>query len=121
VLAAAIGVDRPVKTDIGAVVAGDDGPRPLDMLDGLERLDFLDLAPAIVEVLARLRLEPPGPVGLRTAAAIGLAVQHPAADQVGIAGLAQLFERLETGGNMHRHRPSPTTAESTGIMRTKLA
>ncbi|MNL20851.1 hypothetical protein D3C87_1421190 [compost metagenome] len=56
-LAAAIGIDRPVETDIGAVVAGNRRFRLLDLHFRAERLELLECLPAIVERLAAFILE----------------------------------------------------------------
>ena len=63
VLAAAIGVDRPVESDVRRLVAGDDGLGlfPGDL--GRERLGRLLARPAVVELLALLKLETARDVG----------------------------------------------------------
>src|SRR5690606_5152676 len=109
-LATAIGVDRTVEADIGTVVAGDDSPGALDMLDGLEQRQRLDAAPAIVEPVALMRLEPAGTVGLRAAAANALGLHQFAPDQIGVAAAAQAFEGFERGGLIKGHFRSPDGA-----------
>ena len=68
-LAAAIGIDRLVEADIGRVVRGDDLPGLLQPHLRLERRQFGEALPAIVEILAKLRLETPGQVGSCAASA----------------------------------------------------
>src|SRR5690606_22194244 len=92
VLAATIGVDRAVEADIGALVPRDDGASALDMLDGLERLQVLDIPPAVIEGLPALAVETAAPVGLRATAAVERRIDHAARDQVGIAGAAEPFQ-----------------------------
>ena len=58
VLAAAIGVDRAVETQIGRGVAGDHPARPLLGDLGAERRQFLGDVPAVMDRLARIGLEP---------------------------------------------------------------
>ena len=73
VLAAAIGVDRTVEADIGGIVARDDLARGVDRDRGLERRQFLEALPAIVERDPRLGLVSAAVIGLRAAAAPPLA------------------------------------------------
>src|SRR3954469_6027316 len=68
VLAAAIGIDRAVEADIGGVVASDDFSRGVDGDTGLERRQFVQALPAIVERDPRLGLESAAFIGLRAAA-----------------------------------------------------
>ena len=68
-LAAPVGVDRAVEADIGRVVAGDDLARGVDRDRGLERRQFIEALPAIVEGDARFGLEASAVVGLRAPAA----------------------------------------------------
>jgi hypothetical protein len=72
-LAAAIGIDRAVEADIGRIVAGDDFSRGIERDAGLERRQFVEALPAVVEGDPRLGLEAAGGVGLRAAAAPPLA------------------------------------------------
>src|ERR1700691_236651 len=67
-LAAPIRIDRTVEADIGRVVAGDDLARGIDRDRGLERRQFVETLPAVVERCARFGLEAPAVVGLRAAA-----------------------------------------------------
>jgi len=102
-LAAAIRIDRAVETDVRALVAGDDALGPLDMLDRLERLQILDLAPAVINGLAALRVEPARDIGLRAAAAIAPGIDQRPADQIGVACILELFELLELRCGLDRH------------------
>src|SRR5258708_12860423 len=67
-LAAAVWVDRTVKADIGRVVAGNHLAGGIDRDRGLERRQFVEALPAIVERHARFSLEAPAGVGLCAAA-----------------------------------------------------
>ncbi len=67
-LAAAVRVDRTIEADIGRIVAGDDLARGIDRDRGLERRQFIEALPAVVERDARLGLEAPAGIGLRAAA-----------------------------------------------------
>ncbi len=69
VLAAPVGIDRAVEADIGRVVAGDDLARGVERDRGLERRQFVEALPAVVEGDARFGLETAAGVGLRAAAA----------------------------------------------------
>ncbi len=69
VLAAAIGIDRAVEGDVGAVVARDDGARRLLAHLGLEGVEVAQALPAVIEGLALLRLEAAGRVRARAAPA----------------------------------------------------
>ncbi len=60
VLAAAIGIDRTVERNVGRVVAGDDLAGGVDRHRGLERRQFVERLPAVVEGDARQRLETAG-------------------------------------------------------------
>ena len=72
VLAASVGVDRPVETDVRAVVARYDGSGALGCdLGAKRRRRLVARRPAIVERLAHETLETPGRVGLRATAARG--------------------------------------------------
>ena len=73
-LAAAVGVDRLVETDVGAVVGGDDALGRLAVDLGREGLQLGEAFPAIVEGLAQLGLEAPDAVGARAPAAAPLAI-----------------------------------------------
>ena len=86
VLAAAIGIDRPIEADIGTVVAGDDGDGLFQPFMGLERRQrILVLAvPAVVEILALFAFEAPAGIGLGAAPAIALLGYQVAPDQIGI-------------------------------------
>ena len=74
VLAAAIGIDRAIEGNVRRIVAGDDLAGGVDRHAGLERRQFLELLPAVVEGDARQRLVTPGRVRMRAAAAAALAV-----------------------------------------------
>src|SRR5882672_5368227 len=73
VLAAPVGVDRAVEADIGRIVAGDDLARSVDRDRGLERRQFIQALPAVVEGDAGFGLEAAAIVGLRAAATPPLA------------------------------------------------
>ena len=83
VLAAAIGVDRPVESDVRRLVAGDDGLGlfPGDL--GRERFKRLLARPAVVELLALLKLETAGDVGRGAAPAPELGGQDAFGDRLG--------------------------------------
>src|SRR5258705_12405527 len=74
--AAAVGVDRTVKADIGGVVAGNGLAGGMARDRGLERRQFLEALPAVVESEPRLGLETAAGVGLRAAAAPPLALDR---------------------------------------------
>ncbi len=74
VLAAAIGIDRAVEGNVGRFVAGDDGSRSLQRDLGFEGRRRLVRRPAVVEVLAAQKLEPPRDVRGRAAAAPAVGV-----------------------------------------------
>ncbi len=67
VLASAIGVDRAIEPDIRRRVAGDDPARHLRSDLGAQRRQILVRLPAVVEWLARVRLEPSGVIAGGTA------------------------------------------------------
>src|SRR5450432_1049844 len=73
VLAAAIRIDRPVEADIRGFVAGNDLARGIERDRGLERRQFIETLPAVVEGDTRFRLEAAAGVGLRAAATKPLA------------------------------------------------
>ena len=75
-LAAPVGVDRTVEADIRRVVAGDDLARGIDRDSGLERRQFVETLPAVVERNPRFGLEPAAGIGLRAAAAQSLALDR---------------------------------------------
>src|SRR2546429_2854637 len=75
-LAAAVRVDRAVEADIGRVVAGNDLASGIERDRGLERRQFLEALPAVVECEPRLSLETAAGVGLRAAAAPPLALDR---------------------------------------------
>ena len=56
VLAAPVRIDRAVKADIGRIVAGDDLARGIERDRGLERRQFIEALPAVVEGDPRLGL-----------------------------------------------------------------
>src|SRR2546423_9043032 len=66
--AAAVRVYRTVKADIGRVVARNYLARGIDRDGGLERRQFVEALPAVVECEPRLSLETAAGVGLRAAA-----------------------------------------------------
>src|SRR5829696_6562850 len=73
-LAAAIGIDRTVEADVGRVVSGDDLARGIERYRRLERRQFVQALPAIVEGDPRFGLEPAARVGLRATSTLSLAV-----------------------------------------------
>src|ERR1700680_5219401 len=75
-LAAPVRIDRTVEADIGRIVAGDDLAGGIDRDRGLERRQFLEALPAVVECQARFSLETAAGVGLRAAAAPPLALDR---------------------------------------------
>ena len=76
VLAAAIRIDRTVEGNVRRIVAGDDLARRIDRHRGLERRQFLQALPAVVEGDARQRLVTAGRIRHGAAAAAALAVDH---------------------------------------------
>ena len=63
-LAAAIGIDRPVEMDVRRAVEGDDGARGLaGQLGAQGRRGVLHRVPAIIEIAAAFRFVAPGGVG----------------------------------------------------------
>src|SRR6266849_1056281 len=75
-LAAPVRVDRTVEADIGRVVAGNHLAGGIDRDRGLERRQFVEALPAVVECDPRLSLEAPAGVGLRAAASPPLALDR---------------------------------------------
>ena len=73
-LAAPVGIDRTVEADIGRIVAGDDLSRGVERDRGLERRQFIEALPAVVEGDPRFGLEAAAVVGLRAAATPPLAL-----------------------------------------------
>src|SRR6516164_1519911 len=73
-LAAAIGIDRPVEADIWRIVARDHLSRGVERHGGLERRQLLQTLPAVIEGRARLGLVAAADVGLRAAPAPPLPV-----------------------------------------------
>src|SRR4030088_482069 len=71
-----VGVDRTVEADIRRIVAGDDLARGIDRDRGLERRQFVEALPAVVECNARFSLEASTGVGLRATAAPPLALDR---------------------------------------------
>src|SRR5882724_81572 len=92
VLAAAIGIDRAIKADIGRIVARQDLARLFLGDRGLEGGQFLDALPAIVECDARGRLVASRCVGQRP----------PAAPSFTVDGGAEEFTYRRHGGRWHR-------------------
>src|SRR5947208_4657131 len=75
-LAAAVRVDRTVKADIGRVVARNHLAGGIERDRGLERRQFVEALPAVVECESRRILETAAGVGLRAAAAPPLALDR---------------------------------------------
>src|SRR5215469_10890416 len=69
VLATAIGIDRTVEANVGRVVPRDHFSRCVQRNRGLERRQFLEALPAVVEGNARLGFITAAGVGLRAATA----------------------------------------------------
>src|ERR1039457_4086849 len=84
VLAAAIGIDRAVETDVGRIVAGDDLAGGVGLHRGLERRQFVERPPAVVEGDARQWLVAAGGIGLRAAAAPAFVVDDQAKQTSGV-------------------------------------
>jgi hypothetical protein len=87
-LAAAIGVDRPVEANVGRFVAGDDGLGlfPGDL--GRERLGGLVARPAVVEILALLEFEAARDIGRGAAPASEFGGHDAFGDRLGpVAGV----------------------------------
>src|SRR5204863_7849830 len=68
-LAAPVGVDGTIETDIGRIVAGDDLARGIERYRCLERRQFIEALPAVIERDPRFSLETTAGVGLRAPAA----------------------------------------------------
>src|SRR6185312_1864457 len=105
VLAAAIGIDRPVEADVGTVVAGDDLARRVRLHDRLERRQIVERAPAVVEGDARVRLEAPHGVRLRAAAAAALMLDDHA-EHVADVLIDAAFAARRCGGQLLNRRAS---------------
>src|SRR5882757_775600 len=73
-LAAAIRINRTVEANVGGVVARDHLAGGVDRDRGLERWQFVEALPAVVEGNPGLGLEAAAGVGLRAAAAAALAL-----------------------------------------------
>src|SRR5215216_6741761 len=86
--AAAIGIDRAVERDVRRFVAGDDLAGRVDRDRRLERRQFLDRAPAVVEGDARDRLITAG----------GIRVGPATAPAAAIDPCAQKIPRRRRGG-----------------------
>ncbi len=82
VLAASIGIDRAVETDVGGVVARDDFPRLLLGHHRLERGQFFQALPAVVEHDLGLRLKAAGRIGLGATAPAALGIDRGIQDSV---------------------------------------
>ena len=72
--ASPIRIDRAIEADVGRVVAGNDFPRGIERNGGLERRQFVERPPAVVERDPRLGLEPAAGVGLSAATAPAFAL-----------------------------------------------
>src|SRR4051812_10937329 len=72
-LAAPVRIDRTIEADIERIVTGNDFACGVESDGGLERRQFIQALPAIVEGAPRLRLEAAAVVGLRAAATPPLA------------------------------------------------
>jgi len=109
-LAAAIGVDRAIKADIGAVIGGDDALGALGMFDRFKSRQRFDAAPAVIEIFARMGFEASGPVSLGASPADAVAIEKFTACEICIAALAETFKRFEAGGLIEGHGISPAAA-----------
>src|SRR6478736_5882164 len=75
-LAAPVRIDRAIEADIGRIVAGNDFARGIDRDRSLERRQFIEALPAVIEGDARFSLEAAAVVGLRAAASPPLALDR---------------------------------------------
>src|ERR1700761_5461746 len=76
VLAAAIGIDGAIKTDVGGVVSRDDLACSIERDRGLERRQFFKALPAIVKRNPSLGLKAAAGVRLRAAPASSFAINR---------------------------------------------
>src|SRR3954471_19515811 len=83
-LAAAVGIDGAVETDIGRVVAGYDLSGGVERDAGFKRRQFIQALPAIIERDPRFRLE--APAGVRMRAPAPLHRRRPALQPEGPRG-----------------------------------
>ena len=98
-LAAAIGIDRAVEADVGRVVAGNNLAGGVDRDRRLERRQFVERAPAVVEGDAGERLVAAGGIAVRTAAAPALVVDDDAEQSADVVIAAR-----RRGGQLLRRR-----------------
>ncbi len=114
VLAAAIGVDRAVEGDVGAVVARDDGARRLLVHLGLEGIEIAEALPAVVERVAPLGFEAAGMIGARAASA-------PALGRDALVGrLLRLLPLRRSCSLRLKHSSAPNAqSDAIGLRRTK--
>ena len=96
VLAAAIGIDRPVERNVGRLVAGDDALRLLPRHLGRERLGRLLARPAVVEILAGEDLVAAGGVGRGAPPAPALVRSEAVGDRRGLWRGSSAVEALVT-------------------------
>src|ERR1700734_3768625 len=103
VLAAAIGIDRAVESNVRRLVARDDGlglfPRDL----GRQWLWRFVARPAVVEILALLELEAAGGVGRGAASAPELGGQDAFGDR--LRAMARIDGGSSAQGLVHGHVP----------------
>ena len=99
VLAAAIGIDRAVERDVRRVVARDDLARRVDRHRGLERRQFFERLPAVVERDPRERLVAARGIRLRAATAAPLGV-----DRDGCIDRLVEIDRRRASGEAARRR-----------------
>src|SRR5713226_6951815 len=74
--AAAIGIDRAVKADVGGIVSSDDLPGGIDGDRGFERWQLVEGAPAVIKSDSGKRLIAARSVALRAATPAALMVDH---------------------------------------------
>ena len=99
VLAAPIGIDRAIESNVGRLVARDDGlglfPRHL----GGERFDRFIARPAVVNILALLEFEAPGGVGRGAATAPEISRQDTFGDR--LRAMARIDGESSVQGLVH--------------------
>jgi hypothetical protein len=94
VLAAAIGIYRPIEGNVGRLVAGDDLAGGIDGDRGLERRQFLEALPAVIE----------GDAGQRLVAARGVRLRAPTAAASGVDRHLGVGRRGKVDGSWTQRR-----------------
>ena len=113
VLAAAIRVDRAIEGNVRRVVAGDHLAGGIDANAGLERRQFLEALPAVVEGNARFRLVATGCIRLRAA-------PRPTVEpDLRVYGLARIGERGLGSARAAGYGRSGHGEEYKSVIRTK--